>query len=42
MRKNAMGRLLRQKTMERGKEEIMKMEEEIQKKMLPIDKPVWL
>lgn len=42
MRKNAMGRLLRQKTMERRKEEIMKMEEEIQKKMLPIDKLLWL
>lgn len=37
-----MGKLLRQKTMEKGKEEIIELEEEIKKRMLPIDKLVLL
>lgn len=41
-RRNAMERLLRQKTIGRGKEEIMEMEEEIWKRMLPTDKLVLL
>lgn len=37
-----MGRLLRQKTIGRGKGEIMEMEEEIWKRMLATDKLVLL
>lgn len=37
-----MERLLRQKTIGRGKEEMMEMEEEIWKRMLPTDKLVLL